>query len=89
MQILITPEGQVGVGAAYRSGRADSKQQQVFCLLWVLFVCFQEYVFKEKRGRFMLGEWTVLIGYVSQCIQIMRFDCWNLLFCFRNKSVTK
>lgn len=35
----------------------------------------QESGFKEKEG-----ELVVLIGEVSQCSQIMDFDCWALAF---------
>lgn len=35
---------------------------------------------RRKKGKAVLGELVVLIGEVSQCSQIMDFDCWALVF---------
>lgn len=37
-------------------------------------------VLRRKKGKAVLGELVVLIGEVSQCSQIMDFDCWALVF---------
>lgn len=43
----------------------------------------------RKGGISSRVSWKVLIGQVTQCSQIMNFDCWTLVFSLRIESVNK
>lgn len=61
-------------------GQATSDIKQVFLHEWVL---------KEKGGVCATVSCITLIGQVSQCSQIMNYDCCTMDFSLWNESVVK